>query len=138
MNSRGFAVPVTLAVCLSATLCFSAPETITKLSVPFSFPTTVGISGSRSFQTNNAAFLCDIRTNGKKIIELSWSLPSAAKNGTISIFSVSGSKIKTFSISSHEGKVEWDVTGSKKVGKGVYFASISYGPSKKNLKLIIN
>jgi hypothetical protein len=34
--------------------------------------------------------------------------------------------------------VEWDITGSKKVGKGVYFASISYGLSKKNLKLVIN
>jgi hypothetical protein len=138
MNSLGCAVPVTLAVCLSAALCFSAPETITKLSAPFSFPTTVGISGSRSFQTTSAAFVSTIHTNGKKTVELSWSLPATAKNGTISIFSVTGSKVKFFSISSHEGKVEWDITGSKKVGKGVYFASITYGLSKKNLKLVIN
>jgi hypothetical protein len=138
MNSLGLAVRVALTVCLSVALCFSAPETITKLSASFSFPTTVGISGSRSYQTTGTAFVSNIRTNGKRTIDLLWSLPGAAKNGTISIFSVTGSKVKTFSISSPSGKVEWDMTGGNKIGKGVYFASINYGSSKKNLKLVIN
>jgi hypothetical protein len=126
-----------LAMFLSAALCFSAPETVVKLSAPFSFPAGVGISGNHLFQ-NNVLFSCNSQINGKKTVELSWSLPAEAENGSISIFSMTGCKVKTFSISSHVGKVEWNIAGSKKIGKGVYFASISYGPSKKNLKLVIN
>lgn len=137
MNCRGLTVMATLAMFLPAALSFSAPETIVKLSAPFSFPAGVGISESPAFQ-NNVLFSRASQLSGKKTIELSWSLPALAKSGSISIFSVTGSKIKTYSIASPAGKVEWDITGSEKVAKGVYFATISYGPSKKNLKLVIN
>jgi hypothetical protein len=138
MKSQGTLVSAALAVIMSAAICFSEPETITKLSAAFSFPTTVGIAGNRSSLCAPASFLYNTQMNGKKLVSLSWSLPGAAKTGTISIFTVSGSKIKTFSITSPEGRVEWNVTEGKKVGKGVYFAAISYGTSKKNLKLVIN
>lgn len=131
-------IRTTLAMITAAAFCFSAPETVVKMSAPFSFPATVGVLGGRMFRSSDAMFVCNTRLTGKKIVELSWSLPASAKYGTISIFTVSGSKIKTFSIGSPAGAVEWDITESKKIGKGVYFASISYGMSKKNLKLVIN
>jgi hypothetical protein len=138
MNSLGCAVRVALMVCLSVALCFSAPETITKLSAPFSFPTSVGIFGTHLFQANKASFLSNTQLTGKKAIELSWAFPVAAKNGNISIFTVNGSKVKTFAITSQTGKVIWNFAESKKIGKGVYFAAISYGAGKQNLKLFID
>jgi len=138
MKSHGLKLSAALVVFLSAGYCFSAPETVVKMSAPFSFPATVGVLGGRMFQSSHAIFVCTSRLTGRNIVELSWSLPPSAKYGTISIFTVSGSKIKTFSIGSPSGAVEWDITESKKIGKGVYFASISYGMSKRNLKLVIN
>ena len=138
MKSHGLMVSVALAVCLSAALCFSAPETIVKLSAQFSFPPSVGILCYHSFQANNVSFLSNTQINGKKAVEFSWSFPGAAKNGNISIFSMNGSKLKTFPVISQTGKVVWNFAESKKVGKGVYFASISYGSNKQNLKLFIN
>ena len=138
MKSQGLMVSVALAVCLSASLCFSAPETIVKLSAQFSFPSSVGIFGYHSFQANNVSFLSNTQFNGKKAVEFSWSFPVAAKNGNISIFTVNGSKVKTFLITSQAGKLLWNFAESKKAGKGVYFATISYGPNRQNLKLFID
>jgi hypothetical protein len=138
MKSQGLFVSGALAVFLGAALCFSAPETITKLSAPFSFPSTVGVAYRGSLPASGASFLYNTRITGKKVVELSWSLPGRANNGVISIFTVSGSKIKTFAITSQTGIVQWDISESKKVSKGVYFASMSFGSGKKNLKLVIN
>jgi hypothetical protein len=136
MGKRGRMISVYLAVCLSVAVRFAAAETVVKSSAPFSFPITVGISGNNLLQSANEIFLYNSHMAGNKTVELSWSLPVMAKTGTISIFTVAGVKVKTFAITSRSGRVVWDLTQGR-IGKGVYCATISYGPSTKNLKLVI-
>jgi len=112
-------------------------ETVVKNSAPFSFPSTVGILGGHLLQNKDAIFVSSANLAGKKIITLSWSLPVQAVSGSISIIALSGAKIRTFQISSPQGYVNWDISGTAKVSNGIYFATLSYGSIKKNLKLML-
>ncbi len=112
-------------------------ETVVKNSAPFSFPTTTGILNGYLLQNKEAVFVGNVNLSGRKIITLSWSLPvKAGGGGIISIFNLSGAKIKSFQISSPQGYVNWDISGVRRSANGIYFATLSYGSIKKNLKLM--
>jgi hypothetical protein len=112
-------------------------ETVVKNSAAFSFPTTVGILGGHLLQNKDAVFVGSANLAGRNIITLSWSLPVKAAGGSISIFALSGAKIKSFQISSPQGYINWDISGAGRTGNGIYFATLSYGSIKKNLHLMI-
>ena len=118
-----------LSVSLSA-------ETVVKISAPFAFPTAVGVSGDRSLQSTKAAFACRTVFTGRSIIEFSWSIPGKAANGSISVFTIAGAHVKTFSMASQHGSVRWDLSSGKKLARGIYIATLSYGIYKQNLKIV--
>ena len=118
-----------LAVSLSA-------ETVVKVSAPFAFPIAVGVTGDRSLQSTKVSFTCRTGFAGRSVIEFSWSLPGKAEKGSISVFNIAGSHIKTFSMTSQHGSVRWDFSADKKLAKGIYIATLSYGIYKQNLKIV--
>jgi hypothetical protein len=125
--------------CLLLMAAFSVnlyAETVTKISAPFAFPTTSGVTGDRSFQSTKASFTCRTGFAGRSMIEFSWSLPGKAEKGSISVFTIAGSHIKTFSMTSQCGSVRWDLSASKKLARGIYIATLSYGIHKQNLKIV--
>ena len=111
-------------------------ETVTKISAPFAFPTTVGVSGDRTFQSTMASFACRTGFAGRSMIEFSWSLPGKAEQGSISVFTISGSRIKTFPMNAQCGIVRWNMSAGKKLARGIYIATLSYGTHKQNLKIV--
>jgi hypothetical protein len=76
------------------------------------------------------------RLAGTQAIDFSWSLPVKAKNGNISLFSVSGARVKTVPITSPNGNVSIDIS-SGKLARGIYFAKLSYGACEKTINFIV-
>jgi hypothetical protein len=113
-------------------------ETAVKSSAPFSFPTVVGVAWKVSSSGKDLSFVGHTRFSGRKIVELSWSMPGTMEKGSISIFNLAGATIKTFPVGSREGSVLWDAGSGKKAAKGIYFAKLTCGNYKKNVKIIIN
>jgi len=111
-------------------------ETVVKNSAPFAFPITVGVTGDHSLQSTKASFTCRTIFAGRSVIEFSWSLPGKAEKGSIYIFTIAGSHIKTLSLPSQHGIVRWDISADKKLAKGIYIAKLSYGIYKQNLKIV--
>ena len=130
MNRSVLVVALALSGALFAT-------TTVKNSAPFSFPTVVGVKGGQHLQDITEVFAGGYNPAGGRTVTLSWSLPVKAERGSISIFNITGSKIRTFPIGSSRGYVVWDLSGEKRVGNGIYFATLSYGSCKKNLQLVI-
>lgn len=114
-----------------------AAETVVKNSVPFSFPMTVGVRWNSLSKGKMASFIPIFHYAGNRNIELSWSLPGKVENGSISIFTLTGARIKTFPVASQEGSVVWNISADTKVANGIYFARLSNGAYKKNLKLFV-
>jgi flagellar hook assembly protein FlgD len=114
-----------------------ASEVVVKSSVPFSFPTTVGVAWKVSSAGKDLSFVSKTRSVGRKTVEFSWSVPGTVENGFISVFNVRGVKVKSFSLASREGTVQWDVSTDKRIGNGIYFAKLVCGAYKKNIKIAI-
>jgi len=116
--------------------CLYAEITV-KSSVPFSFPTTVGLmTGGRLVSTREASFAGRTRFSGANAIDFSWSLTSTPKNGSISLFTVTGARVKTVPITSPSGNVSMDVSGGK-LARGIYFAKLAYGTFEKTINFIV-
>jgi hypothetical protein len=113
-------------------------ETVSKNSAPFPFPTTVGAKGFVSFQNKDISFSFKVHSGNRTIIGLSWSLPEKTQKGTISIFTLAGTKIKTFSITGQQGNVNWDLSPGTKLANGVYLATMTSGTYKKNLQILLS
>jgi len=118
-----------LLIIVAFSLCTFA-ETVTKSSVAFQFPTAVSASAWTFAQANEASF--NFTKPGKNIVEFSWNLPKKTIQGNISIFTVSGAKVKSFPFSSSYGTVQWNTAAS-----GIYFAQLSGGSFKKNLQIFL-
>jgi hypothetical protein len=113
-------------------------ETVVKNSAAFSFPTTVvGILAGNALQNKESFFVGSASLAGRKTVTLSWSLPVKTARGTITIFSLSGAKIKSFPIATPQGYVTWDIGGMGRVANGLCFATLSCGSIKKNLHLML-
>lgn len=123
-----------LVVALSAGLF---AETVTKSSAPFAFPATVNVREGRSMLNSDASFVAKAHFTGRKAITFSWSLPSKAKHGVISIFSIDGSRIAWFAITSAQGNLQWDVWKNTPAANGIYLATLTYGPYKRDCKVVI-
>jgi hypothetical protein len=59
------------------------------------------------------------------------------KKGSISVYNIAGMKLATFPVSSSEGSVQWKGAADKKAGNGIYFAKLTCGSFKKNLKIAV-
>ncbi len=115
-----------------------ASETAIKNSAPFSFPTSVGVTWKTSSSGKDLSFVSQTHYAVRTVVELSWSVPGKMEKGSIFVFNLAGSKMKTFPLCSREGSVQWDVASGKKIAKGIYFARLACGSYQKNVKIIIN
>jgi hypothetical protein len=126
---------VTALCCI---LCFSASvllaQTVEKLSASFTFPTTITSATGKVQNSQAASFFRAVRSVQKGKIALEWNVGNSAASGTICIYSVSGALVKKAIITSNHGMWQSDI---KKNASGIYFASISYGQYKQNLKLAL-
>jgi hypothetical protein len=129
MKSCGLIIALLFSLSLYA-------ETTVKNSAPFSFPTAVGVGwGDHSAFGNEALFAGKTRSSGTHAIDFSWALSSKAKSGSISLFTVTGARVKTIPITSQSGSVSMDMSGGK-LSRGVYFAKLSYGTYEKTINFI--
>lgn len=112
-------------------------ETVVKISAPFAFPTAVGVTAGQSSLDGAASFICKPHFGGKNAVLFSWSLPLASGKGTISIFTVRGTKIRSFAVTTHQGSMQWDVSKEGRLANGTYLASLSYGIYTRTSKIIL-
>ncbi|MBN1128517.1 MAG: T9SS type A sorting domain-containing protein [Chitinispirillaceae bacterium] len=127
-----------VAVSTAALLAIGAfaAETVVKNSAPFSFPLTVGtVTGKQAF-AGHASFTAAYRTAGGMFLDLSWSFSSNRHAGTITLFSLRGTIIRSFPIKAASGFIRLNISESR-LAKGIYFARLSSGPANKNLKIVI-
>jgi hypothetical protein len=120
-------------------ICFTAGLTnaqlVEKFSASFTFPTT--LTSARAVVTDQNAvsfFRMAGHSFQKGKIILEWCCAGSATEGTISIFSVSGALVKKVGLSARHGATQVDL---EKAAAGVYFASISFGSYRQNLKLAL-
>lgn len=120
-------------ICLSAGLLFA--QLVEKLSASFAFPTT--LTSAHGIVVDQKA-LSFFRMAGRSVqkgkITLEWNIAGPAAAGTVSIFSVSGALVKKVALSARYGTTQVDLG---RAAAGVYFASISYGSYRQNLKLAL-
>lgn len=127
-----FAVVTAALLAIGAT----ASETIVKNSAPFSFPLTIGaVAGQRVF-SGQVRFGALYRGMAGKSLDLSWSLPKARSTGTIVLYSLNGSVIRTLPITAASGSIRWNIA-ELGLAKGIYFARLSSATVKKNHKIVI-
>jgi hypothetical protein len=112
-------------------------ETTVKSSVPFSFPTTVGLmTAGRLVSASEATFTGRTRFSSANAIDFSWTLTSTAKKGSIVIFAVSGASVTTIPLASQNGSIAVDISGGK-LAHGIYFAKLAYGSFERTVKFIV-
>jgi len=111
-------------------------QTVEKFSASFTFPLTVTSAVGKQMQPSPVSFF---RAAGvvlhRGIFLLDWSVPPAAGQGRISVYSVSGHLVKNFVITKNIGSQTCDLSRS---ATGIYLVSISYGLYKQNLKLALS
>jgi hypothetical protein len=127
-----------LVVMAVFTVSSFAAETVFKISPQFPWPGTTGVTGGYSLQVKDFSFSYNVHFGNRAVIGLSWSLPDKASKGTISIFTLTGTKIKSFSINEPQGSVAWDISGGKKTANGLYFATLTSGTLNKNLQIFLS
>jgi hypothetical protein len=115
---------------------FAAPENISVSSAPFSFAPT-GVIYQNYYSMMGSHFSYKKLTNGKQALQFSWSIRGTKKSdmGKLSLYTVSGKLIKSFDLASPEKSISWSMPHGK-MANGVYFAVLTYGLFKKNLKII--
>lgn len=125
-----------LAVCAMADV-----ENLSSSSAAFSFA-PVGVIQQVSYFSNSVSFTCKKIAVGREGMAFSWSLPKVkGESGKLSICSVSGKLIRSYSLISSasdvrfEGNQVWNASRGKIAG-GVYFATLSYGQFKKSLRIL--
>ncbi|HMD69108.1 MAG TPA: T9SS type A sorting domain-containing protein [Chitinivibrionales bacterium] len=120
-------------ICCAAGL--TSAQVVEKLSVSFSFPTTLtSVHGNGTDPKAVSFFRMAGHSVQKGKVTLEWSCAGSATEGTISIFSVSGALVKKVVLSARNGTTQVDLG---KAAAGVYFAAISYGSYRQNLKLAL-
>jgi hypothetical protein len=115
---------------------FAAHEDVSKSSAPFSF-VQVGVINPANYSAHGMSFSYKKVVAGKQGMIFSWSLPAMkADMGRLSLYTVSGKLVKSFSFTSKDKPyIAWSMPRGKMAG-GVYFASLSFGQFKKTLKVL--
>jgi hypothetical protein len=121
-------------VCLLPVILFA--ETVTKSSIPFSFPTGVAVHDNRYAAGSETVFTGTAHFTGKRVISFSWSAPQQAKKGSIALFSLSGVLVRSVAITAQSGSVEVNCTENQ-LPRGVYFAKLSFGTFEKTINFIM-
>jgi hypothetical protein len=129
---------ISLLLLMAVFIAGVSGETVSKNSAAFQFPTTVGVKGGFSIQSSDLSFSYKLHSGNRAVLRLAWSLPDKAQKGTISIFTVAGTKIRTFSITEQHGEVSWDISAGKKPANGVYLATMTCGTYKTNLQILLS
>ncbi len=112
-----------------------AEAPISKSSVPFSFVQT-GVLQQVSYSVNGMKFSYKRIVVGKQGMQFSWSLPQIKANkGSLSLYTVAGKLVRTLELNSNTGNCFLNATQTR-MASGIYFASLSYGQFKKNLKIV--
>lgn len=127
------------AACFFGFVCCAAgltnAQVVEKLSATFAFPTV--LTSAHGVAANQKA-VSFFRMAGHSVqqgkITLEWNIAGAATEGTISIYSISGALVKKVALSARNGTTHVDL---EKAAAGVYFASISFGSYRQNLKLAL-
>jgi hypothetical protein len=112
-------------------------QTITASSNVFTFPNAVGIRNNTSAANMlHSDYFVVSATPGT--VNFAWSVipQSSAKIGIITVYSLLGRTIKTFSISSKAGMLSWKAP-DRTTPSGIYIARLSYGSVMQNLKLVL-
>jgi hypothetical protein len=113
-------------------------DTVSKNSAAFAFPPAVGVTSTYAAHSQNLSFTYNIHSGLRSVIGLSWTLPEMAERATVSVYNLSGTKIKSFPISMNQTSVNWDISGMAKPANGVYLATLTSGQYKKNLQILIS
>jgi hypothetical protein len=115
---------------------FAAHEDISKSSAPFSFVQT-GVINQVNYSTSGMSFSYKRIVGGKEGMLFSWSLPKSKTDvGKMSLYTVSGKLLKSFTFSSDSKPyVSWNGPNGKLAG-GVYLAALSFGQFKKTLRVL--
>jgi hypothetical protein len=113
-------------------------ETVVKSSPAFQFPPATGARVGYAIQDNSVLFSYSRHFSSRYSVEIAWSLPGKMENGSISVFTLAGTKVKTFPISQQQGNVVWDLSNGRKMATGVYFATLTYGSFKKNMQILLS
>lgn len=119
-----------LLCCLVSAALFA--ETVVKNSAPFSFPLISGISKERQVSGIPVTFAHKTLRSARGAIAFSWSIPSAAKQGVISVFRIDGSRVALLKINQPRGSMQWTPAAD-----GIYLATIRYGTHKLDSRMII-
>ena len=127
-----------LLILLAVFFAGLSAETVVKNSAPFQFPTAVGVKGAISVQSRDISLSYKVHSGNQAVIGLSWSLPDKTPKGSITIFTLAGTKIKTFSITAQQGEVNWDISSGTKPANGVYLTTLTCGTYKKNLQILLS
>jgi hypothetical protein len=110
-------------------------ETVEKNSAEFSFPTVTSVRESGNVPGAASLFSITTSSAGKRNLSFAWSVAGTAKKGTISLYTLSGLKIRTIPVSSATGAVSLDLP-SKRIASGLYFATMSFGDFEKTINFI--
>ena len=124
---------------LSCILCCATSlllaQTVEKLSASFSFPTTLTTNSGKSQDPKAVSFFrVANRTAQRGKIALEWTVNNSAVSGTICIYAISGALVKKVVVTASHGTMQCDL---QKAAPGIYFASISFGTYRQNLKLAL-
>jgi hypothetical protein len=130
---KGFFLILTAAFAVNV-----CAETVVKNSAPFAFPASVGAIHGSSLQNKDVLFSYGTHYGSHTAIGLSWSLSVKAEMGSIAVYTLSGTKVKTFLITEQQGCVNWDITSGRRPVSGVYLATLTYGACKKNLQILLS
>jgi hypothetical protein len=103
-------------------------------SNPFIFP-SVSVKKDISIK-ENAKIFSALYNAGKGIVTIRYNLPKNTKNAVLEIYSISGLKIKSFTVSSDLKEILWDVT-SQKICAGIYIAILKYSSLQNKIQISI-
>jgi hypothetical protein len=124
-----------LALCLLCFCCGAAlGQTVEKLSVSFTFPTSVGSLPSSNIPMTGPSFFHATSLADHGSIVLEWSVPQSARKGSIALYTISGALVKKIDVAQNHGKLS---LARELPAAGVFLATLSFGSYKQTLKLAL-
>lgn len=123
-----------IVVLLCAAGLVHAAETVTKMSAPFTLPSSA-VMPFTSMKTPQLFRCRKTGLSGTELVTMEWAIPEKSGSGWLTVYSLSGVKVKTFRVTSPKGMVRWNPHASG-VTSGVYCVTLSYGTFRGSVKLL--
>jgi hypothetical protein len=122
-----------LAGILWCSMGIALAQTVEKSSLSFAFPLTIASTSNGGMSPRTKSYFKLVpQSIGHGKFALEWNIATAARSGSISLYSVSGKLVTKIALTGRSGAMECDFG---KTAGGVYCASLSFGSYKQNLKL---